>query len=453
MSTRKLSDKEFDRYVRNILNKPEDVAFDTKAWAAIEGRIGGNQPRTYPIMWIYPMLAILLFVGGYFSFEYFTSVSEETSADTEKTHGFNEEGMVSGRDSTNFLAKKEQGVKSFSEGTLKESQEEISSKSEWQVLTYSKEPLRESIDKKGNEITPEVAKPQEDQVSGKLTEREIASVVNDDDAVASQDYTLPSQEEQNFDYLSGKQLTPGSTGGPYLAFIDDGPIDMEYIPEEENLIIMLDTVEEKVVPQTPYSGWSVGAVFAPDFTTVRELKGFTKPGADFGVAIAYTFLKKFSLTTGAILTRKIYNTNELSEYKIPNGYWTDGVVPEEIAADCKVVDIPINLRYRIVEGKRAALFVSAGMSSYVMLNEIYRYNYEDQTSIGTRRNGLEVSNENNHYFGVYNLSAGVTYQFKKNISLEAEPFIKNSLGGVGWGKVRLKSTGVLFSLKYHIKKN
>ncbi|MEO1254125.1 MAG: hypothetical protein AAFY41_04435, partial [Bacteroidota bacterium] len=61
----------------------------------------------------------------------------------------------------------------------------------------------------------------------------------------------------------------------------------------------------------------------------------------------------------------------------------------------------------------------------------------------------EVSNENNHFFGVYNLSVAIARKIRQNISIEAEPFLKNSLGGVGWGQVQLRSTGVLFHIKYH----
>jgi hypothetical protein len=44
-----------------------------------------------------------------------------------------------------------------------------------------------------------------------------------------------------------------------------------------------------------------------------------------------------------------------------------------------------------------------------------------------------------------NLSGGYTRVLNKNISLQAEPYFKIALDGIGYGKVKLNSGGVLFS--------
>ena len=135
--------------------------------------------------------------------------------------------------------------------------------------------------------------------------------------------------------------------------------------------------------------------------------------------------------------------------QFPAGFWPGGDEPDQINADCKVIDIPINLRYLAIEGRQTDVFVSAGVSSYLMLTERYNYDYDDPWAVGNQWVS-EFKNENQHYFGVYNLSFGIARRVSKNISIEVEPYLKNSFGGVGWGQVQLKSTGALFHLKYHL---
>ena len=147
-----------------------------------------------------------------------------------------------------------------------------------------------------------------------------------------------------------------------------------FIPHAKNEEVRTDSLENQEEAD-PYHRLSVGITVAPDFSTVGEFNEFTRPGMDIGLTVEYFTFRRLSITTGAILTRKIYNTTDLSEYTFPAGIWNGGERPEEILANCKVIDIPINLRYRIIEGKRTSVFASTGISSYLMLNERYDYNY------------------------------------------------------------------------------
>jgi len=56
---------------------------------------------------------------------------------------------------------------------------------------------------------------------------------------------------------------------------------------------------------------------------------------------------------------------------------------------------------------------------------------------------------------VINLSGGYQYHFSDRLSLMAEPYVRIPVSGIGSGKVKLNSGGVLFSLgfKPFLKKN
>jgi hypothetical protein len=50
------------------------------------------------------------------------------------------------------------------------------------------------------------------------------------------------------------------------------------------------------------------------------------------------------------------------------------------------------------------------------------------------------------FFSVLDLSPGYSYSFNKKISLLTEPYLKIPLNGIGAGKVKLNSSGILFTL-------
>ncbi len=86
------------------------------------------------------------------------------------------------------------------------------------------------------------------------------------------------------------------------------------------------------------------------------------------------------------------------------------------------------------------------MSSYVMKRETYDYYYKYSPSGPTVNHTRTIYNTNNHYFSVLTLSGGYQRNINKVFSLTAEPYVKLPLGGVGYGKVHLNSTGVLFTV-------
>ena len=88
----------------------------------------------------------------------------------------------------------------------------------------------------------------------------------------------------------------------------------------------------------------------------------------------------------------------------------------------------------------------AGLSSYIMKKENYVYWYKMPNG-STYSYTKTINDEYKHYFSVLILSGGYEYRINSSFSLTAEPYIKLPLAGVGYGKIKLNSAGVLFSLK------
>ena len=180
----------------------------------------------------------------------------------------------------------------------------------------------------------------------------------------------------------------------------------------------------------------------PDLSKVGDNTGEVRLA--YGAGVGYQISKKLSIRTGFYAGRKVY-TADPGDYHPPNNFWTYYPNLENIEANCKVYDIPITVDYKISSDKKQSWFVSAGVSSLLMKEETYEYYFKPNNSPNYITYTKTINNQNKHYFSVLNLSGGYTRVINKNISLQAEPYLKIALDGVGYGKVKLNSGGVLFS--------
>ena len=189
--------------------------------------------------------------------------------------------------------------------------------------------------------------------------------------------------------------------------------------------------------------------FAIDFSAGPDVSsvGFNKTGKiaiKYGLGLSYTLSSEFTLRSGFYVAEKIYSANK-SEYHVPGG-GSNADYLYNIDANCKVYEIPVAVSYNFGKSKSHQWFASAGLSSYLMKKESYDYYYKYPTG-NTYTKSWSISNQNQNYFSVLDLSAGYEYSFSKRTSLLAEPYLKIPLSGVGVGKVKLNSGGILFTFR------
>lgn len=200
--------------------------------------------------------------------------------------------------------------------------------------------------------------------------------------------------------------------------------------------------------RNPYLGkltFSVGA--APALNGVNTLKGGDW-GGDLGMALTIGLSKKWSFTTGVIYAKKVYSTGY--ENYNPVNPPSVSYKPTSVDADCRVLDIPLNINYKLYSNKQNEIKLSTGLSSYMMLKEDYSFNYNNPYYPSDYV--YEVRNENKHWLGVVN--ASVEYQRKINstMSIGIQPFVKIPLDGVGYSRVKLKTAGVAVKLNIDLGK-
>ncbi|WP_315816598.1 hypothetical protein [Paraflavitalea speifideaquila] len=110
----------------------------------------------------------------------------------------------------------------------------------------------------------------------------------------------------------------------------------------------------------------------------------------------------------------------------------------------------LNLRYDFSVNNKQRWFASAGASSYIMTSEYYNYDF---TYGGNRmQRSADRDSTSTYLFSILNLSAGFERSLNKRFSLQAEPYFKIPMKGLGYGKLDLTSYGIYFSVKYKLGK-
>jgi hypothetical protein len=164
----------------------------------------------------------------------------------------------------------------------------------------------------------------------------------------------------------------------------------------------------------------------------------------YGIAFGYQLNKKFSVQAGIYAGRKIY-TGGPEDYHAKQGSYWSMVKLNKVEASCLVYDIPLSIRYDILQKNRFSFYTVAGLSSFIMKKEDYHYYY---TAYNMARDKEYSYTGNQHLFSNLVLSAGIERILSANLSLQAEPYISIPLKGVGDGMVKLYSAGLLVGLKY-----
>lgn len=193
-------------------------------------------------------------------------------------------------------------------------------------------------------------------------------------------------------------------------------------------------------------GLSTRIMVAPDLSFITTNQMMKNPTLALSIMLEYRFSKRLSLQMGAVRSIKLY-TAMGEQYQWPEAWNSQKARPTEIGANCKILDIPLNLRYDFSQRTKSYWFVASGLSSYMMLNEKYDYTYPPHSY--PKWKSWEGST-GNYWFGVLNLSMGFERQIGRNLSIQAEPYFKLPLAQIGLGKIKLNTSGIFISARYHL---
>jgi hypothetical protein len=190
----------------------------------------------------------------------------------------------------------------------------------------------------------------------------------------------------------------------------------------------------------------VGLMGGVDVTTIKFQK-VENAGKSYGVLVGYQFNKKWSVEAGSFIERKYYYTegkyfNASKIYRpMPANYWIDNV-----SGNCKMIEVPVSLRYNFSTHKNSTWFATVGASSYFMKKESYVYDYYYGSSTSYGRHEKDFTNGTKNLFSNIGVSAGYTHRLGNFADLRVEPYLKVPVSKMGSVGLPLFSTGLQVGL-------
>jgi hypothetical protein len=196
------------------------------------------------------------------------------------------------------------------------------------------------------------------------------------------------------------------------------------------------------------SGPSLRPQFALSVIAASELNGMntlqqSNTGGTFGMLFSVG-IKKLTISTGATYSIKPYAVG-FDSYHTAYKFKTQ---PETITADCRLLDIPINIDYQVYNKRRNKISIGTGISSYLMMHESYDYDYADPAAIGP--DYYNVKSPGKYMFSILNLQATYQRQINSKFGLSVQPYLKLPLANIGYSQIKLQTVGVAVGVNWNI---
>lgn len=197
--------------------------------------------------------------------------------------------------------------------------------------------------------------------------------------------------------------------------------------------------------KTNTPAWAIRIGVAPDLSTVSmQMKDFDRPGPSASLLVERSIARRWFVQTGVVRSLKTYRAMA-GEYEWPAN-WYQSQMPMSVDGACRVIEVPINLRFDISQQERNNWFVGAGISSYKMQNEKYTYQYKNYDP---NIRWWKWEGQTGWYlFSHLNTSVGYERRISDRLSMVVEPHLRVPLRKVGFGKVNLFTTGIWMSVRY-----
>lgn len=246
------------------------------------------------------------------------------------------------------------------------------------------------------------------------------------------------------EFLSKSETSTTNQLTPQVDHVSPTPPIQESIPLQSVETVIEETTNTPRKQKRPIA---LSILVGPDFNSTENTIG-GKSGMAVGIAISIPIGKKLSIQTGVNYGSKNYEAQGYDyAFNNPN---TANVIAG-IDAACKVLEIPLRASYTVMNNQKNSIDLNAGLSSYIMLKENYRFIYTAASARNDRF--LEKNNANQHYLSVIDLSASYNIKLKnKKFALGLQPYLKIPISGIGEGNVPLKSSGISLKLNYEFNK-
>jgi hypothetical protein len=203
----------------------------------------------------------------------------------------------------------------------------------------------------------------------------------------------------------------------------------------------------KVKAVSPSNGatrpiFAITAIASSDMNGTSPLNS-GRVGGNFGALFGITS-GKWTFSTGGMYSIKPYQES-FADYHTPYQFQTN---PASVGANCRMIDIPLDVNYQVYRKGVDKFTVGTGLSSYIILREDYTFNYTNPYAYGPA--GYSVINRNRNIMSILNLDVTYERRINSRFGLVLQPYYKLPLTSVGASEVKLQSTGVAVGLNWNL---
>ena len=421
----------FDKLDKKVQEAADQYrpAYSEDAWSKMEALLDEHMPqnkevkRKLPLAWIFALLLIVCSSMVILAVRSWSNKKNNSEAiNTEKTTPVASDAKSDNLNSANTTV---------TQTTTRPGQKEVVPAANLNQQAF---PGRNTFNKKSNNSSPVAS----------LTSRELYE---------ADDVQVPNKQKTTSIEVFPKNELLTANGFEHQIInninVDDGKIVAKNISVLKSITPnSISNLTRNKKPETKIKGkfndlfslnFSVGPdVSAVDVRTIGTIKLL------LGAGIGYNLGKRWQIKTGVYAVKKVYDA-ATSDYHPPANFWTYYPNLDDVSANCNVIEVPLILNYAFSQQVKQSWFVSAGISSYFMKKETYTYHSKLATG-QYQDKSYTIKNQNKHYLSSLRLSAGYEKKLNNTISLSAEPYLNLPLSGIGFGKVKLNSAGLLFSL-------
>lgn len=245
--------------------------------------------------------------------------------------------------------------------------------------------------------------------------------------------------------ITAPQATNNATVAPIATTIDPvSSTSAAAFPAAGDLSIIAPSVA--TTTPRPAGGVTLGLSAGTVIGSV-EGDGLAELRPRLGLTAAYRLPgDKVTLGTGAFFNSVCYRATGEQYTAKSADFWADGVKPDEVIADCNILEIPVSVSYYPYGTARNGFFATGGLTSYFLLREDFDFNYPES------RPGQVLTwqekGTNRHIFGAGQLSLGYQRATARRGAFQFEGFVQLPLTGIGQGSVNLFTVGASVNYQF-----
>ncbi|MDP4264937.1 MAG: hypothetical protein Q8941_20585 [Bacteroidota bacterium] len=184
------------------------------------------------------------------------------------------------------------------------------------------------------------------------------------------------------------------------------------------------------------TGFYYGVGLGPQLSEVKSQK-MRKAGFDAGILLGYHFSPGISGETGILFSEKYYYSKG-EHFKMD----MQGMKLLSMEGNSSVFEIPARVKYDAWTFQHTKLFLTAGLSSYIIISE--KNNYRVLMNGVEQNMNASYKYTTGYFAAAMNISAGFENKIGKLTGLRIEPYLQIPLKGIGVGVMPVMSTGIHF---------